>query len=137
LDHGSAASLQEPARGAEHYLIDCPAGLRADRHRYSAAHAFTVLEATLEANGQQIAPEPYCHFPAGTVMHDAPAKARACFLLGTQCSTGAQMGHRVDHQPRHAALRKPRNHVWRQQERLAASTVQEVCTMPKLSASRM
>ena len=69
---------QDPATGAEHYLIQYPAGLRAVQHRHTAAHTIVVLDGRLEANGQVIGPGSYCHFPAGQPMHHAPADGQPC-----------------------------------------------------------
>lgn len=72
---------EDPGNGAEHYLIRYPAGLEADRHRHSAAHTFVVLEGAMMADGRRIGPGSYCHFPAGTVMHHAPADGEACLFV--------------------------------------------------------
>src|SRR5680860_970465 len=58
---------QDPASGAEHYLVRYPAGLKAQWHRHTAAHTIVVLEGRLEANGHAIGPAAYCHFPAGPI----------------------------------------------------------------------
>lgn len=78
---GACQLFRDPSSGAEHYLIRYPAGLRVQPHRHSAAHTFIVLEGVLEANGQQIGPGSYCHFPAGTVMHHAPAGDEGCLFV--------------------------------------------------------
>ncbi|MGH9104505.1 MAG: cupin domain-containing protein [Acidimicrobiales bacterium] len=70
---GARVLFRGPSTGAEHYLVRYPPGLQAQAHRHSAAHTFIVLEGVLEANGEQLGPGSYCHFPAGTVMHHAPA----------------------------------------------------------------
>jgi quercetin dioxygenase-like cupin family protein len=72
---------QDPATGAEHYLIRYPAGLVAQRHRHTAAHTIVVLDGQLEANGQVIGPGSYCHFPAGAPMHHAPAGGEPCLFV--------------------------------------------------------
>jgi quercetin dioxygenase-like cupin family protein len=72
---------QEPASGAEHYLVRYPAGLRALRHRHSAAHTIVVLEGRLVANDAVVGPGAYVHFPAGTVMHHAPAGDAPCLFI--------------------------------------------------------
>jgi quercetin dioxygenase-like cupin family protein len=72
---------QDPDSGAEHYLIRYPAGLRAQRHRHSAAHTMIVLEGRLQANGTVVGPGAYVHFPAGTVMHHAPADDAPCLFV--------------------------------------------------------
>lgn len=65
--------------GAEHHLIRYPEGLRAQPHTHAAAHTMVVLEGVLNANGQELGPFAYCHFPAGEVMTHQPAKvSRAC-----------------------------------------------------------
>lgn len=73
--------FRDPISGAEHYLIRYPAGLQGQPHRHSSAHTFIVLEGALEANGQQVGPGSYCHFPAGTVMHHAPAGDAGCLFV--------------------------------------------------------
>lgn len=72
---------QDPQSGSEHYLIRYPAGLKARRHRHTAAHSIVVLEGRLEANGQVIGPMAYCHFPAGQPMHHAPAEGHHCLFV--------------------------------------------------------
>jgi quercetin dioxygenase-like cupin family protein len=72
---------QDPDSGAEHYLIRYPAGLKAQRHRHTAAHTIIVLEGQLAANDTVIGPGSYCHFPAGSVMHHAPADDSPCLFV--------------------------------------------------------
>jgi quercetin dioxygenase-like cupin family protein len=72
---------QDPTNGAEHYLIRYPAGLRAQRHRHSAAHTVIVLEGRFVANETVVGPGSYVHFPAGTVMHHAPAGDEPCLFV--------------------------------------------------------
>ena len=72
---------QDPDSGAEHYLIRYPAGLRAQRHRHTAAHTMIVLEGHLLANETVAGPGAYVHFPAGTVMHHAPAGDGPCLFV--------------------------------------------------------
>jgi quercetin dioxygenase-like cupin family protein len=72
---------QDPRSGAEHYLVRYPAGLRARRHRHSAAHTIVVIEGLLEVDGQLLAAGSYAHFPAGTPMHHEPAPDRECLFL--------------------------------------------------------
>jgi quercetin dioxygenase-like cupin family protein len=72
---------QDPDSGAEHYLIRYPAGLRAQRHRHTAAHTMIVLEGRLQANEAVVGPGAYVHFPAGTVMHHAPAGDAPCLFV--------------------------------------------------------
>ena len=72
---------EDPASGAEHYLVRYPAGLSAKRHRHSAAHTIVVLNGRLEANGQKLGPGSYCHFPAGEAMHHAPADGDDCLFV--------------------------------------------------------
>ena len=72
---------RDPLTGGDHYLIRYPPGLKAQRHRHSAAHTFVVLEGMLEANGQELSPGSYCHFPAGSVMHHAPASDGGCLFV--------------------------------------------------------
>lgn len=72
---------QDPVSGAEHYLVRYPAGLRARRHRHTAAQTIVVLEGRLAANGEVIGPGAYCHFPAGQTMHHAPAEGESCLFV--------------------------------------------------------
>ncbi len=72
---------QDPDSGAEHYLIRYPAGLKALAHRHSAAHTIIVLEGRLVADGTVVGPGAYLHFPAGTVMHHAPADDGPCLFV--------------------------------------------------------
>lgn len=72
---------RDPDSGAEHYLIRYPAGLVARRHRHTAAHTIVVLAGALLADGIELGPGGYCHFPAGTVMHHAPAPGRECLFV--------------------------------------------------------
>jgi quercetin dioxygenase-like cupin family protein len=73
--------LHDPRTGAEHYLVRYPAGLRAQRHRHTAAHTIVVLEGRLAVNGRVIGPGSYCHLPAGEPMHHAPADDESCLFL--------------------------------------------------------
>jgi len=72
---------QEPSSGAEHYLIRYPPGMTAQRHQHSAAHTIVVLDGQLLANGQTLGPGGYCHFPAHTTMHHAPAPGAGCLFV--------------------------------------------------------
>lgn len=72
---------QDPASGAEHYVVRYPAGLVARRHRHTAAHTIVVLSGRLEANGYLVGPGAYCHFPAGQEMHHAPADREPCVFI--------------------------------------------------------
>jgi quercetin dioxygenase-like cupin family protein len=72
---------QDPVSGAEHYLIRYPAGLQAQRHAHTASHTIIVLAGRLSANQQMLGPLSYCHFPAGTVMHHAPADDQGCLFV--------------------------------------------------------
>jgi quercetin dioxygenase-like cupin family protein len=71
----------DPDSGAEHYVIRYPAGLHAQRHRHTAAHTVVVLEGRLVANETVVGPGAYVHFPAGTVMHHAPAGESPCLFV--------------------------------------------------------
>jgi quercetin dioxygenase-like cupin family protein len=73
--------FRDPSSGAEHYLVRYPPGLQAQPHQHSTAHTFVVLEGALEANGRRVGPGSYCHFPARTVMHHAPAGEGGCLLV--------------------------------------------------------
>ena len=72
---------QDHVSGAEHYLIRYPAGLQAQRHAHTASHTIIVLAGRLSANQQMLGPLSYCHFPAGTVMHHAPAGDQGCLFV--------------------------------------------------------
>jgi quercetin dioxygenase-like cupin family protein len=72
---------QDPGSGAEHYLVCYPAGLRARHHRHSAAHTIIVMDGTMEANGQLLHAGSYAHFPAGIMMHHAPAHDQHCLFV--------------------------------------------------------
>ena len=72
---------QDVRSGAEHYLIRYPTGLRARRHRHSAAHTIVVLEGELLANGQPLAAGSYAYFPAQTAMHHEPAADHGCLFV--------------------------------------------------------
>lgn len=72
---------EDPDSGAEHYLIRYPAGLRAHRHRHSAAHTIVVLEGRLAANDEVVGPGAYAHFPAGEPMFHAPAGDEGCLFV--------------------------------------------------------
>jgi quercetin dioxygenase-like cupin family protein len=68
----------DPGTGAEHYLVDYPAGMKAARHHHTAAHTVVVLDGAMEVNGRVLGPGSYCHFPARTSMHHQPADGRHC-----------------------------------------------------------
>lgn len=72
---------QDPASGAEHYLIRYPAGLKTRLHRHTAAHTIVVLEGRLEVNDQVIGPGAYCQFPPGETMRHAPAEGDSCLFV--------------------------------------------------------
>ncbi len=69
---------QDPASGAEHYLVRYPRGLQARPHRHSAAHTIIIVEGAMQLDGQLLRPGSYAHHPAGTVMHHAPAPGEDC-----------------------------------------------------------
>lgn len=72
---------EDPASGAEHFLVRYPAGLVAREHRHTAAHTIVVLEGALSVDGRTIGPGSYCHFPAGEPMHHAPADDGSCLFV--------------------------------------------------------
>lgn len=80
-DIGVRLLFQDPSSGAEHYLIRYPPGLKALRHRHSAAHTVVVLEGHLAVNGEVVGPGAYCHFPAGIPMTHAPAGDEGSLLV--------------------------------------------------------
>ena len=93
---GRRMLFQDPVSGAEHYLVRYPAGLRARHHRHSAAHTIIVLDGRMEADGQLLHPGSYAHFPAGTIMHHAPAGGQHCLFViifdGPSDATAGQAG---------------------------------------------
>lgn len=72
---------EDPRSGAEHYAVRYPAGLKALPHRHSVAHTIVVVEGHLTVNGDLIGSGGYCHFPAGEVMHHAPAGDAPCVFV--------------------------------------------------------
>ena len=72
---------QDPESGEEHYLVRYPAGLKAKRHRHTAAHTIVVLHGRLAVNDEVVGPGAYCHFPAGEAMSHAPAGSDACLFV--------------------------------------------------------
>ena len=72
---------QDPRSGAEHYLVRYPAGLRAERHRHSAAHTIVVIEGALHADGHVLPSGSYAHFPAGASMGHEPAPGQDCLFV--------------------------------------------------------
>jgi quercetin dioxygenase-like cupin family protein len=78
---GMELLYEDPRSGAEHYLVRYPAGLKAQRHRHTAAHTIIVLEGRHVANGQVVGPGAYCHFAAGEAMHHAAVDQEACLFV--------------------------------------------------------
>jgi quercetin dioxygenase-like cupin family protein len=72
---------QDPVSGAEHYLVQYPAGLKARGHRHTAAQTIVVLEGRLEVNDQVIGPGSYCHFLPGETMRHAPPEDHSCLFV--------------------------------------------------------
>jgi quercetin dioxygenase-like cupin family protein len=72
---------EDPGSGGEHYLVRYPVGLRAQRHRHSAAHTIVVLEGAMEVDGKLLRPGSYTHHPADTVMQHAPAHGKHCLFV--------------------------------------------------------
>jgi quercetin dioxygenase-like cupin family protein len=81
LPIGLRLLYQDPRSGAEHYLVRYPAGLRAQRHRHSAAHTIVVIEGVLQADGQLLPAGSYAHFPAETPMCHEPGPGQACLFV--------------------------------------------------------
>jgi quercetin dioxygenase-like cupin family protein len=73
--------FQDPVSGAEHYLAHYPPGLRARRHRHSAAHTIVVLEGTLEVGDVVLPAGSYAHFPASTAMRHEPSPGQDCLFV--------------------------------------------------------
>jgi hypothetical protein len=69
------------AGGVEHYVIRYPVGLKATKHRHTAAHTMVVLDGELIANGRAVGPGGYAHFPAGEVMTHEPAPGTGCTFV--------------------------------------------------------
>ena len=78
---GMRMLYQDPVSGAEHYLIRYPDGLQAQRHTHTASHTIIALAGRMSANQRVLGPLSYCHFPAGTVMHHAPAGDQGCLFV--------------------------------------------------------
>jgi quercetin dioxygenase-like cupin family protein len=78
---GSRALYVDEGSGTEHYLIRYPAGMVARPHRHTAAHTIVVLEGRLAVNGRVVEAFSYVHFPAGEVMHHAPADGASCLFV--------------------------------------------------------
>lgn len=72
---------EDPATGAEHYLVRYPAGLRAAHHRHTAAHTIVVLAGRLSVDGRVVGPGSYVHLPAGVPMHHEPAAGDECVFV--------------------------------------------------------
>ncbi|MFN2590673.1 MAG: cupin domain-containing protein [Actinomycetota bacterium] len=72
-DIGLRLLFQDPASGAEHYLVRYPAGVHARRHRHTSAQTIVVLDGRLQVDGDVIGPMAFCHIPAGRPMRHAPA----------------------------------------------------------------
>jgi quercetin dioxygenase-like cupin family protein len=72
---------EDPASGEEHYLVHYPAGLKARRHRHSAAQTIVVLHGRLTVNDRVIGAGGYCHFPPGEGMFHAPAEGEDCLFV--------------------------------------------------------
>ncbi len=72
---------EDPASGAEHYLVRYPAGLQALVHRHTAAQTIVVLEGRLAVNDEVIGPGAYCHFLPGEPMFHAPAADEGCLFV--------------------------------------------------------
>jgi quercetin dioxygenase-like cupin family protein len=62
-------------------VVRYPAGLKARRHRHTAAHTIVVLEGRLEANVRVVGPGAYCHFPGWVPMHHANAGDEPCLFV--------------------------------------------------------
>lgn len=73
--------FQDPVSGAEHYIVRYPVGLKATRHRHTAAHTVIVIDGEIVANGRTLGPGSYCHFPARAPMHHEPAADSHCLFV--------------------------------------------------------
>jgi quercetin dioxygenase-like cupin family protein len=71
----------DPRSGAEHYVVHYRAGTKAKWHRHTAAHTMIVISGQLMANGQQLGPGGYAHFPGGTPMLHEPAPSSDCTFV--------------------------------------------------------
>jgi quercetin dioxygenase-like cupin family protein len=73
---------EDPASGAEHYVVRYPAGVRCRAHTHTAAHTIVVIDGRLEVNGRVIGAGSYAHFPANEPMrHQAAGEAPCHFIL--------------------------------------------------------
>ena len=78
---GMRLLYEDPTSGAEHYLIRYPAGLKAKRHRHTAAQTIVVLQGRLAVDDRVIGPGGYCHFPPDQPMFHAPADNQSCVFV--------------------------------------------------------
>ena len=72
---------RDPHTGAEHYVVRYRAGTKAKWHRHNAGHTMIVISGQLMANGQQLGPGGYAHFPGGTAMLHEPAAEHDCTFV--------------------------------------------------------
>jgi quercetin dioxygenase-like cupin family protein len=73
---------EDPASGAEHYVVRYPAGVLCRAHTHTAAHTIVVIDGRLEVNGRVIGAGSYAHFPANEPMrHQAAGDAPCHFIL--------------------------------------------------------
>jgi quercetin dioxygenase-like cupin family protein len=71
---------EDPASGAEQYVIRYPEGLKNKLHTHSAAQTIVVLEGRLVVNGRTIGPGSYAHVPAGEAMTHEPPPGESCLF---------------------------------------------------------
>jgi len=72
----------DPATGAEHYVVRYPAGVRCRAHTHTAAHTIVVVDGRLEVNGRVIGTGAYAHFPGNEPMrHQAAGDVPCHFIL--------------------------------------------------------
>lgn len=72
---------EDPATGAEHYLVRYPAGMQPAWHTHTVAHTFVILEGSMVANGDLLPPGSYAHFPASVAMQHGPAEGEDCLFV--------------------------------------------------------
>lgn len=72
---------RDPHTGAEHYVVRYRAGTRARWHRHTSAHTMIVVSGQLMANGQQLGPGGYAHFPGATSMLHEPTQEHDCTFV--------------------------------------------------------
>ena len=73
--------FEDPATGAEHYVVRYRPGTKARMHRHTAAHTIIVLDGHLMVDGQRLGPGGYAHHPGDTTMLHEPAAEEGCTFV--------------------------------------------------------